>query len=347
MIDPASSSIQQISVHYIGNKTNGEDLIVSKTPLATVNNQLQELLLRYFLTPFTQPEYYHFTFSNGDFNMNPLYQYAAQLFDSPVSFHTQTVNMAKHLYETADHPNIKPGDLFIVRLADVSVEGERMEVIGIFKSENKQSFLKLYQLSGQYDLEPESGINVDKLDKGCLIINSNRDEGFKVCILDKANKSEAQYWKDHFLQLRSCNDDYHQTKELLTIAKNFVTTQFSEDFEVTRADQIDMLNRSMDYFKTHDTFEKEDFEQEVFQDERIIRSFRSFDETYREEHEVEVSDHFDISAPAVKKQSRVFKSVLKLDKNFHIYIHGDRELIEQGTDPDGRKFYKLYFEEEA
>jgi len=39
--------------------------------------------------------------------------------------------------------------------------------------------------------------------------------------------------------------------------------------------------------------------------------------------------------------------VLKLDKNFHIYIHGDRNLIEQGEEPDGRKFYKIYYEEES
>jgi len=39
--------------------------------------------------------------------------------------------------------------------------------------------------------------------------------------------------------------------------------------------------------------------------------------------------------------------VLKLDKNFHIYIHGNKELIERGTDPDGRKYYKIYFEQES
>ena len=49
---------------------------------------------------------------------------------------------------------------------------------------------------------------------------------------------------------------------------------------------------------------------------------------------------------AVKKQARVFKSVLKLDKNFHIYIHGNRDLIEQGTDERGRKYYNIYYEEE-
>lgn len=45
------------------------------------------------------------------------------------------------------------------------------------------------------------------------------------------------------------------------------------------------------------------------------------------------------------KQARVFKSVIKLDKNYHIYIHGDRQLIEQGEDNKG-KFYKVYYKEE-
>ena len=61
----------------------------------------------------------------------------------------------------------------------------------------------------------------------------------------------------------------------------------------------------------------------------------------------EFADSFEISDNAVRKQSKVYKSVIKLDKNFHIYVHGDRELIEQGRDPDGRKYYKIYFNEET
>ena len=91
----------------------------------------------------------------------------------------------------------------------------------------------------------------------------------------------------------------------------------------------------------------EEFEKEVFQHPEMIESFRSFDQSYRQENEIDVADNFEISAQAVKKQARVFKSVLKLDKNFHIYIHGNKELIERGTDPDGRKFYKIYYEREA
>lgn len=116
---------------------------------------------------------------------------------------------------------------------------------------------------------------------------------------------------------------------------------------MSKTDQIDLLNRSVDYFKTHEVFDKEEFETEVFGSENLIESFRNFDQRYSEANEVSIDDSFEISTQAVKKQARVFKSVLKLDKNFHIYIHGDRELIEQGVDESGRKFYKIYYREES
>ena len=73
----------------------------------------------------------------------------------------------------------------------------------------------------------------------------------------------------------------------------------------------------------------------------------NFDEGYRRDNEIDISNNFDISTQAVKKQARAFKSVLKLDKNFHIYIHGDKELIEQGVEKDGRKYYKIYYKDET
>ena len=60
---------------------------------------------------------------------------------------------------------------------------------------------------------------------------------------------------------------------------------------------------------------------------------------------IEFADSFEISDSAIKKQQRSFKSVIKLDKNFHIYIHGDREKIQLCKDENG-KFYKIYFDKE-
>jgi hypothetical protein len=62
----------------------------------------------------------------------------------------------------------------------------------------------------------------------------------------------------------------------------------------------------------------------------------------------DMEENFEISAHAVKRQAKIFKSVLKLDKNFHIYIHGNREMIEKGFDEAvGKHYYKLFFDSES
>jgi len=348
MIDYTNCNIEKISVHTIGNKTNGEGLRLSKSLLDTSDLRVRELLFKFFLNPFSNPEFHSFTFTNEDFTLNPIFNFASKIFDSSKTLYKNSVNIAKHLYELSVHPQIKSGDLFVAYFSGISIEDELTEAIGIFKSENRQAFLKLDSSNEDFSIQYDDGINIEKLDKGCLILNTDRDSGFKVCIIDKSNKSiEAQYWKDIFLQLSPCNDDYHHTKEFMNITKNFVTKQLSEEFEVSRADQIDLLNRSVDYFKTNDTFDKKDFEKQVLQDTGIIKSFRSFDSDYRQKNEINFTDNFEISSQAVKKQARVFKSILKLDKNFHIYIHGNHELIEQGVEKDGRKYYKIYYKDES
>ena len=83
-------------------------------------------------------------------------------------------------------------------------------------------------------------------------------------------------------------------------------------------------------------------------DADVIESFRKYGKNAMAGKDFDVIDNFEISAQAVKRQARVFKSVLKLDKNFHVYIHGDRELIEKGFDEAmGKNYYKLYFNSES
>ena len=90
----------------------------------------------------------------------------------------------------------------------------------------------------------------------------------------------------------------------------------------------------------------EEFTNEVFAQREVIDSFNKYKENYEQDRDLEIADSFTISESAVKKQARAFKSVIKLDKNFHIYVHGNRNLIEQGEDEKG-KFYKVYYREES
>lgn len=347
MLEYSNCKIEKVSAHQIGNKTNEENLIISKAPLFIGDDQLKNLLRQYFLSAFDQPEFHTFTSLGDDFSMNPVFNFARHIFENEGQFHEESVEIAKLLYEVSVHPQIKSGDLLVAYISDIIVEGEMIDAIGIFKSENKQSFLKLEGDEEQFTLNHDEGINVEKLDKGCLILDLEKEDGYRICIVDRSNKAvEAQYWRDDFLKLKPCSDDFYYTKQYMNVAKEFIAKQVAEEFEVNKADQIDLMNRSVAYFKTNDNFVKEEFESEVFQNQNVIESFDDFKNTVWEASDVEANDNFDISPAAVKSHARIFKSVLKLDKNFHVYIHGNRELIQQGTDPDGRKFYKIFYNEE-
>jgi hypothetical protein len=183
-----------------------------------------------------------------------------------------------------------------------------------------------------------------------LVFNIEKENGYKVVVIDHTNRGQdaAAYWKDQFLQLKIRNDSFNQTNNTLGIYKNFVTQKLDDEFELSKADKIDLLNKSMKYFKEKDTFDMDEFAGEVIGNPQAIESFKNFKSQYEQEFDSPIADTFEISGNAVKKQQRVYKSVLKLDKNFHIYIHGDKELIEKGFD-EGKSmnYYKVYFREEA
>lgn len=338
--------LNKLIIHNIGNRSNADGVKFSDE--LTNFESVEDIIDRLIVGNFKFNELYQFYFL-PHLDLNPMYSFVSSIFKNSEedNFIEQSKNAGRYLYDKSTHPQIKSGELCVFHMNDCSIDNVIVDCIGVFKSENKETVLKVEDRKTAYGLTNVSGINVHKLDKGCLIFNLEKDKGYLIALVDNTNKSiEAQYWKDDFLGIQPIKNEYHQTNEFLGIAKQFVTKQLDEDFEVSKAEKIDFLNRSVDYFKKNETFNKEKFEEEVFGDNNVIESFRKFDQTYREEHEVELNDNFQISSQAVKKQSRVFKSVLKLDKNFDIYIHGDKDLIEKGIEKDGRKYYKIYYEEE-
>ena len=77
-----------------------------------------------------------------------------------------------------------------------------------------------------------------------------------------------------------------------------------------------------------------------------ILRFNQYSSSFQKDYDIEITDNFSISDSAVKKQNRLIKKVIKLDKNFDIYIHGNSELLEQGEDKKG-KYYKVYYNNES
>lgn len=345
-IDFSQVSLEHITTHRVGCKARDEGYKLSSTE-AVIDEETQQYLLQYFFAPIKTDELYVFTHTVA-VTMNEVYTVAQHMFAEPDDFIESSQQLAKLLYERCSHPNINDGELTVCYFKQMDLDGEEMDAIGIFKSEQHVPFLKLLKREENYNIEHELGLALKGVDKGCIICNVQEEEGYRLLVVDGGSKSsEAQYWKDEFLKILCINNEFQQTNHFLNIAKQFVTEQLPQEYEVQKTEQIDFLKRSILYFKEHDNFDKEGFESEVFVDKELIQSFRNFDDKFRDEHQISIDDTFEISANAVKRQAKVFKSILKLDKNFHIYIHGNTELIEQGTEPDGRKFYKIYYTNEA
>ncbi|PRD46277.1 nucleoid-associated protein [Sphingobacterium haloxyli] len=345
------ATFEQLSIHRVGNKAQDEFYVLSDTPIDIAQDEvLPDLLMQYFMKPFSKAnEVYRFYHPNDDLQLNEVYYFAKQYFEAKIHFHEMSQQLAKHLYEVSEHPKIKAGELYVVALKNVQLEGEEHDAIGIFKSENKEAYLKVYPNAGGFDLDYEQeAININKLDKGVVIVKTEAEAGYKVLVVDQTNQSEAVYWKDDFLKIKTRNDNFQQTGNLLKVYKNFVNDKLDETFELESADKIDLLNRSMNYFKTKETFDQGEFEEEVIGNPQAASLFKEYQQHFADEFEAPFQSNFEIASPAVKKMAASYKSVLKLDKNFHIYVHGKRDYIESGFDEErGLNYYKLYFETES
>jgi len=336
--------IHNCAIHKIGNKLRDEGVNLSNSYLDTIVS-IQEILIDYFLSPFSSEEYFQLYHDSG-IEYNVVYGAASQIFDDPETLYEQSVNLAKHLYDQSTHPKIKGGEFYTVYFKDCILDGDTVDAVGLFKSENKDTFLKVLREGGNFNLESEQGINIKKLDKGCLIFNKERENGYVVAVVDNTNKGiEAQYWIDDFLHVRQRKDEYANTQNVMAMAKNFVTKALPEQFEVSKADQIDLLNRSLEFFKEKETFDMEEFANEVIEQPEVIESFHNFKREYESENDIIIDDNFAISNYAFKKQQRSYKRVIRLDRKIQIIIDGNRDNVEQGEDERG-KYYKVYYREE-
>lgn len=252
--------------------------------------------------------------------------------------------IAQHLQDCSTHPSIKDGYVFISKVSGIQLNNSLYQGLSIAKYDETEKYLIVPEAEDNWN-QPhiEKCLGRKKPDKGCLIVFDN--EPFTVYVIDNGNAG-TDYWVKNFLSCTPLLEDNFRTIRSMGLAKSFIVDELPIYFDIARADQIDLLNRSMKFFKEHDNFCIEEFAKDVMQQSEVIDQFTQYRTSYEDTHGIDLSDDFSISAPAVRKQARAFKSILKLDKNFDIYIHGGREKIEQGVDENGRKYYKIFYEEE-
>lgn len=340
MIDFTRAALTHFCIHYVGNKSLGEELTLSDNAYSFKDEFVRDSLLRYFLSPFKTDVYHEFR-KNNDVS-----RACDALFRGRDKFVDLSRGIATHLYDQSVHAKIKGGEFFMCYFTNAMVDGELCDAIGFFKTENKENFLKVEQHVSEFEIECDTGIALDKLDKGCLVFNTDKKNGYKLSIIDTNNRVAecALYWEEDFLGATLKKNAYYHTSNFIDTSRGFCEEVLTEANNVNRQDQQMMLNRSTSFFKDRDRFNMQEFEKEVLVQPEVIEAFRDYREDHNKRLDRTAIDEFDVSPTAVKKNQKYMRSVVKLDKNFHIYIHGKHEFVEKGYDEErGLKYYKLYY----
>ncbi|NND08452.1 MAG: nucleoid-associated protein [Saprospiraceae bacterium] len=346
-MDHEVTELSALALHFVGNKSHEESLTLAQELVDISDETLRKILLNFFTVHFNDYEYHNLDSGGVTLMQNPIYASVTAIFENPDELLTHSLELSRHLFANSTHPNMKGGDFYVAHLKNVTVGDELTDAIGLYKAESVSKFLKSHREANGFSLSYGEGLYTGQLDKGCLIYNTDRELGYRLSLVDNISKGlEAKYWRDQFLSVKPAENEFFHTGQVMEVTKSFVNDQMPLEFEMEPKDRLAYLDRSIDYFKNVPHYSEEEFADAVFNDLDVTSAFKNYREEYEARNNLDISPSFELDEHAVKKKAGKFKSIIKLDKNFHIYIHGDRSKIERGTDEVGRKFYRIFYNEE-
>lgn len=328
-------------VHYVGNKSRDEGVSFSEKELdfADISSDIISMLVKSFDTK----ESCHFYFEST-LALNPIYTFVKTMFDEVSRFQEQSEFIAKILYEKTSHPMTKSGELNLVYLSDCEIDGKRTDAIAMLKTENKQPAYQYLHTEHGYEIKKSEVISFSKVEKGCLIFNTNEENGYVVFSVDKKSKGiQSKYWKDDFLHVMTDATSYSQTKNLLSSCKAFIADNYSDGPKVEKANLISKVRTVLEQTET---LSVHDFSQEIFGETRLNKQFESY--LSSKDNPCQMQENIiQVEVPLVKKKSSLPKTTLYLDSNFEINILGGHDKIVQGFDEAaGMNYYQFFYNKE-
>ena len=349
MINLYSAHIASLSIHRVGNKSRNEGILLSNIPYK-LNDEITPLLKEYFLKPFRDKEENYFQFAHDtDLEFHDLFSTVSEVFDNPETIHEHSKKITRHLFDQSEHPHIKNGEVYVAFLENVQIDNEKVDAIGIFKSEIKQDFLQFSESEHQIEAILQQGVNLNKLDKGCLIFNVKKEEGYKILSVD-SNRYDAKYWLESFLGVDAFEDENFYTKKYLKFCQDFAKDVVfpAED----KKEEVLFMNRAVNHFAKNDSFEENNFINEVIENPDLVPEFRHYKTEKAPKYRIEDLTSFPIANTAVTDARKKIKNVIQLDTNIQIkldFINPESadKFVEKGWDEEKQMYYYLvYFNQE-
>lgn len=349
MINLFNTHIESLSLHRVGNKSRNEAYFLSDQPYS-LTDEIVPLLKEYFFKPFRDKEENYFQFAHDvHLDYHDMYNYATEIFTNPESVHEVSKKITKHLFEQSNHPHIKNGEVYVTYLTHLTIDNNPVDAIGIFKSEIKTDFLQLEERGTNLELLLQQGINLNKLDKGCIIFNYKKEEGYKILTVD-SNRYDARYWLEHFLSVDAFQDENFMTKKYMKFVQEFAKDVIlpAED----KKQEVMFMNRAVNHFAKNDEFEETKFLNEVMDNPDLIPEFKNYKVEKAPKFSIEDVTSFPIANAAVTDVRKTIKNVISLDTNIQIKLdfinpESAEKFVEKGWDEEKQMYYYLvYFNKE-
>ena len=328
--------IKKATIQVVGNKTRGEGLSAATT-LADVSDS-REFMTKLIEKSFLMEDLKCFSYVES-VELNPVYQFVSKIFDDNEAFLKQSVNIATFLYDQSLHPNIRNGELYVL-LAQCEYKKQLVDAVVILKSEKKDPFLAIDNDGMEITARTMYGTGLKGLDKGCLVLNLECENGYVVGTVDNINiGSDAQYWTNSFLHVTARDDDYHQTVKLMDMCTGFVQ-QLKEQSEV---DSVIAAKKTAEILKTNETVQVNDLADMLCQNEEQKQAFDTYRQSFEEEHG-SFADEICVVSKAASRKPVSRMNVLKLGNDFEVKVLNPDAEIESGVDEvSGKRFYTLYY----
>lgn len=348
MISRKNASISKFIIHKVGNKFNSTKNAFSENTV-DFDEASYDLMLPFLLRPFgSVVQSYRFS-HHADVRLNEINNYAEQIFDEDLDFVEGSKNIVKHLFEQSNSAQIKTGDVLIALFEGITFNEITTNALGIFKIETKSNFFQTYLEGSSYDVVVQKGINSKKVDKGCLILNQSDVEGRIVLSADN-NNYDAQYWTNHFLNVKFADDANQHTQNYLELCKDFsddvLKTSYGEQERST------FLAKTVDFFKENEVVNVERFKEEIFEEDKHKDLFEDYKKSFEDAQDLLIRNQFDVAEAVVKKEKKKLKTEIKLDTHIQIKLDIDApdassEYLERGYDEEKKMhYYKVFFNAE-
>jgi hypothetical protein len=231
------------------------------------------------------------------------------------------------------------GIWFTAQWPQFETEGYQGPAIGFYFSNERGSFL---QLNGTEPLVLQ-GLPMKKPQFSCLF-HPDGEGNIRQYLSEPAPSS----WSQQLFPFQRQQDEAFHAKEFFKLCKSFSEEVLVKNQGQDREQQVEFLSDSLELTRQTGEVNFENFRQEVLKEPAVIDAFEDYKQKYAGERQWNPPDQFAVS-DAVQNQAKKFiKSVIKLDKNFHIYVHGNKERIEKGFDEERKlHYYRLWFDAEA